>query len=281
MKETAYLFQAALLCLWWVGLTVSPRFFAAFQFEGISYVSFWSFFAADIIFLVILSIIRTYCRNVLIEFMILGAFGYATVYCWNASVLTASGYLSSGVMTMGFAYNIFLCFSSSLFRNSSSGFAWNSAKTVVQIICIWILALIVVPYLLLDAFDSNVTPAFGLKSVFAVSLFLGASLLGLTSAYFMVRDGDGTPLPLDQTNKLVVSGPYRYVRNPMAIAGIGQGIAVAIAFTSIPIFVYSILGALVWHLVVRPVEERDMAKRFGAVYKQYSEKVVCWIPRVR
>lgn len=281
MKETAYLFQASLLCLWWVGLTVSPVFFAAFQFEGISGVSFWSFFAADIIFLVILSIIRTYFINVLIEFMILGAFGYATVYCWNASLLTSSGYLSSGVMTLGFAYNVFLCFSSSLFRNSSSGLALNSVKTVIQIICIWILALAVVPYFLLEAFDANEIPSLGMKFVFAIILFLFASLLGLTSAYFMVRDGDGTPLPLDQTNKLVVCGPYRFVRNPMAIAGISQGIAVAVAFNSTPIFVYSILGALVWHLVVKPVEERDMFERFGDEFAEYSKRVRCWIPRMK
>jgi protein-S-isoprenylcysteine O-methyltransferase Ste14 len=281
LKETAYLFQAALLCLWWVGLTVSSSFFEAFQYEGIPPVSFWSFFAADMIFLVTLSVFRAYWKNVLVEFMILGAFGYATVFCLNASLLTASGFLSSGVMTLGLAYNVFLCFGSSLFRNSSSGLAWNSVKTVVQIVCIWILALVVIPYVLLDAFDSNLTPVLGFATGLGVGLFLCSSLLGLISAYVMVLKGDGTPLPLDQTNKLVVSGPYRYVRNPMAIAGIGQGIAVAIAFTSIPIFVYSVLGALVWHIVVRPFEERDMVKRFGDDYVEYCEKVFCWIPRMR
>ena len=112
MKETAYLFQAALLCLWWAGLSISSEFFAVFQFDEIPSVSFWSFFAADLIFIVSLSLIRAYSKRVQIEFVILGAFGYATIYCWNASFLTSSGYLSSGVMTLGLAYNIFLCFSS-------------------------------------------------------------------------------------------------------------------------------------------------------------------------
>ena len=58
----------------------------------------------------------------------------------------------------------------------------------------------------------------------------------------MVRDGEGTPLPLDQTNRLVVSGPYYYVRNPMAIAGIGQGLSVALIFQSLPVGIYSLLG---------------------------------------
>ena len=97
----------------------------------------------------------------------------------------------------------------------------------------------------------------------------------------MVRDGAGTPLPLDQTNNLVVTGPYQYVRNPMAIAGVGQGLAIAIVFQSVPILIYSLLGALVWHLVVRPIEERDMAQRFGESYLRYRQRVSCWIPSLR
>ena len=110
-------------------------------------------------------------------------------------------------------------------------------------------------------------------------LFLLASVLGLASAFYMVRDGAGTPLPLDQTNKLVVSGPYRFVRNPMAVAGISQGLAIALIFQSVALLIYSLLGALVWHLVVRPFEEADMVTRFGESYLEYRSKVACWIPK--
>lgn len=281
MKETAYLLQASLICVWWVMLAISPRFFDAFQFDGIPAVSFWAFFAPDVVLIASLSAMRAYYRTSTIEYLILGAFAYATLYCFNASVLTWSGFLSTGVMTIGLLYNVFLCFNSSLFRSSSSGLAWNSVKTFVQIVCIWILALVVIPYVLLDAFNSEVDPIIGLRTIIGCGMFLCSSLLGLTSAYFIVHDGDGTPLPLDQTNQLVVSGPYRYVRNPMAIAGIGQGIAIAIVFVSVPILVYSFLGALMWHLVVRPFEERDMAERFGDSYADYRRNVSCWIPTVR
>ena len=97
----------------------------------------------------------------------------------------------------------------------------------------------------------------------------------------MVRDGGGTPLPLDQTRELVVSGQYRFVRNAMAIAGIGQGLAMATMFQSISVLVYSLLAATIWHFVVRPIEERDMVQRFGASYLDYQESVACWIPRFR
>ncbi len=64
----------------------------------------------------------------------------------------------------------------------------------------------------------------------------------------------------------------------MAIAGIGQGIAVAMLFQSLPLLVYALLGAVVWQLVVRPIEERDMVRRFGEPYEIYRKRVRCWIP---
>ncbi|MDA7925648.1 isoprenylcysteine carboxylmethyltransferase family protein [Mariniblastus sp.] len=279
MKETAYLFQAALLSLWWVGLTLSSNFFEAFQFDGIPPVSFWSFFAADMTFLVALSVLRAYFKNVLIEFIILGAFGYATAYCWNASYLTGSGYLSSGVMTLGFSYNIFLCFSSRLFRTSSTGLFLNATKTLAQIVCIWCVALLLIPFVLIDSFGQDFSVELGLLSWVGGAVFVFAGSLGLVSAFFMVWDGGGTPLPLDQTNTLVVTGPYRFVRNPMAIAGISQGLAIALIFQSLSVLIYSLLGGLIWHFVVRPIEEADMEKRFGESYLEYREAVSCWIPK--
>lgn len=281
MKETAYLFQAALISVWWVGLASNQFFFAAFQFNEIPPTAFWAFFAPDVILIAALSTFRAYKKNVAIEYVILGAFGYATLYCANATVLTASGYLPTGLMLVGLSYNAFLCFNDSLFRSSSTSTEWNVIKTLIQVVCIWILALVIIPYVILDAFDALILPSLGIWLFVGAFLFGGFSLLGLTSAYFMVRDGAGTPLPLDQTNNLVVSGPYHYVRNPMAIAGIGQGLAIAIVFQSVPILIYSFLGALVWHLVVRPSEERDMSQRFGEPYEVYRRQVSCWMPKFR
>jgi protein-S-isoprenylcysteine O-methyltransferase Ste14 len=282
MKETAYLLQAALISAWWVGLASSQAFFSAFQFDEISPTAFWSFFAPDIVLIAALSTLRAYRQVAAIEFVVLGAFAYAALYCCNATLLTGTGMLPTGLMLLGLAYNIFLCFNESLFRESRSSSVWiNASKTLIQIVCVWFLALVVVPYVLLDAFGTVSAPTAGAALWVGVVLFTGFSLLGLTSSYFMVRDGSGTPLPLDQTTKLVLSGPYRYVRNPMAVAGIGQGLAIAMMFQSVPVFVYSVLGAVVWHVVVRPIEERDLAKRFGKPYLDYRESVHCWIPRLQ
>lgn len=281
MKETAYLLQAALISAWWVGLATSGAFFAAFQFDEIPPTAFWAFFAPDIILIAILSAVRAYRNATSLEYITLGAFSYAALYCANATVLTNSGYLPTGLMLLGLGYNLFLCFNQSLFRNATTSFSLNVTKTIIQIVCIWTLALIVIPYIILDAFDTIAIPQLGISLLMGSLVFICCSVLGLISSYFMVRDGSGTPLPLDQTNELVVTGPYHFVRNPMAIAGIGQGIAIALIFKSAPILIYSLLGAVVWHLVVRPIEEQDMVNRFGDVYLEYRQRVSCWIPRLR
>ncbi len=278
MKPTAYLFQAALICLWWIGLASNPKFFAAFQFTGIPPVAFWCFLVPDLLAIAGLSIARAYRQPKALEYVILGAFSYATLYCCSATVLTRSGYLPTGLMLLGLGYNLFICFNPSLFRVSASSLFANVLKTFLQIVCIWTLTLVVIPYVILEAFHEDMQIVSGPWLWMAIVCLIGFSSLGLSSAYCLVRDGSGTPIPLDQTNHLVVSGPYRYVRNPMAIAGIGQGIAVAMLFQSLPLLVYALLGAVVWQLVVRPIEERDMVRRFGEPYEIYRKRVRCWIP---
>jgi protein-S-isoprenylcysteine O-methyltransferase Ste14 len=282
MKETAYLLQATLISAWWVGLFTSNTFFAAFQFDTIPPVAFWSFFAPDILLIASLSTIRAYRHSTSIELIVFGAFSYASLYCLNATILTGTGLLPTLLMLLGLAYNTFLCFSPLLFRTSGSkSLVVNASKTIIQILCIWFLALVVIPFMLLESFEGLRMPSMGVAFWLSLAAFAGFSLLGLTSSYFMVRDGRGTPLPLDQTNELVLSGPYRFVRNPMAIAGIGQGLAIAALFQSISILLYSLLGAVVWQLVVRPIEERDMVERFGEPYVSYRKRVSCWLPTFR
>jgi protein-S-isoprenylcysteine O-methyltransferase Ste14 len=61
----------------------------------------------------------------------------------------------------------------------------------------------------------------------------------------------------------VLAGPYRHVRNPMAVAGIAQGVAVALWLGSWAVLLYAVSGALLWHMAIRSAEERDLAERFG------------------
>lgn len=109
-------------------------------------------------------------------------------------------------------------------------------------------------------------------------LFASAGALGLWSAAVLVWRGGGTPLPLASARRFVVSGPYRWLRNPMALAGIVQGVAVGLWRDRASIVVYTIAGAVVWHTFARPAEERDLAARFGAAFARYRQEVPLWLP---
>jgi protein-S-isoprenylcysteine O-methyltransferase Ste14 len=107
-----------------------------------------------------------------------------------------------------------------------------------------------------------------------------ASALGIWSAISMSTRGGGTPLPVAMPNRLVVAGPYRWVRNPMALAGIVQAVAVGLLLQSWMVVAYALIGSLVWNHLVRPFEEADLAQRFGDAFERYRGSVRCWLPRL-
>jgi len=92
--------------------------------------------------------------------------------------------------------------------------------------------------------------------------------------------GDGTPLPSAMPNRLVIAGPYRWIRNPMAVAGIVQGAAIGLILQSWLVVAYAVVGSLVWNYAVRPLEEADLRERFGEEFQQYRDTVRCWIAQV-
>lgn len=108
-------------------------------------------------------------------------------------------------------------------------------------------------------------------------VFLGASAIGLWSCVTMALIGHGTPLPAETARDLVVEGPYRFVRNPMAVAGALQTIGVGLIFGSWLVVAIAVAGAVAWNVVIRPGEEADLAERFGPAYEHYRSEVRCWV----
>jgi protein-S-isoprenylcysteine O-methyltransferase Ste14 len=114
-----------------------------------------------------------------------------------------------------------------------------------------------------------------------IALFVVGGAVGLWTGALMAVRGQGTPVPMDCPRRLVIAGPYRHVRNPMAMSGIAQGIGVGLLLGSPAVIVYSLAGAPFWDWFVRPLEERDLEQRFGAEYRAYRAAVRCWLPRLR
>lgn len=79
--------------------------------------------------------------------------------------------------------------------------------------------------------------------------------------------GDGTPWPRATARRLVIRGPYRYIRNPMAVAGLLQGFGIALVYGSPLLIGYAEAGGGLWHRIARPIEERDLEERLGDSYQ--------------
>jgi len=111
---------------------------------------------------------------------------------------------------------------------------------------------------------------------------LGA-VIGLPCVWEFAWRGLGTPAPFDPPRRLVISGPYRFVRNPMYL---GMGLAIigeAIVFPHITLALL-VMMVILWGFVsafVVAYEEPTLRRLFGADYENYCRSVHRWIPRLR
>lgn len=108
---------------------------------------------------------------------------------------------------------------------------------------------------------------------------LGTALLTLCIWEF-ARRGRGTLAPVDPPRKLVVSGLYRYVRNPMYLSVTSIVLGEAILTQSRALLLYWGAWFLVVNVFVIGYEEPTLRRQFGASYEQYTRRVGRWLPRL-
>ena len=114
------------------------------------------------------------------------------------------------------------------------------------------------------------------------ALLIAAGLAGLIESFARFAwHGRGTPAPVAPTNKLIVSGFYRYVRNPMYVSVIAVIVGEALLFGQVELLAYAALAWLCFHLFVVAYEEPAMRRQFPADYAVYSAAVRRWLPRLK
>jgi protein-S-isoprenylcysteine O-methyltransferase Ste14 len=114
----------------------------------------------------------------------------------------------------------------------------------------------------------------------ALLLVVGVIVLLHAFVRFVV-EGIGTPAPIAPTQRLVVGGLYRHVRNPMYLA-VGATIVGQALLLGRPILLlYAAAFAAVVFAFVRLYEEPTLARQFGAEYEDYRRAVPGWWPRLR
>lgn len=136
----------------------------------------------------------------------------------------------------------------------------------------------VVPWLL-TGWESSDPP---LISVAAGAILIVSGVAVLLHAFArFVLEGRGTPAPVAPTDRLVVGGLYRYVRNPMYVAVGATIVGQALVLGRPGLLVYA---ALFWAVVaafVHGYEEPTLSARYGEEYAAYRRAVPAWWPRLR
>lgn len=287
-----YAIQGVAVIMWWIVLFAVPASRKYFLLERTSEFSLLAFWLADLAFLGFGSLaaawlcFRHHEYSQIAAWFVTGAVSYAAIYCFAFAMITDYGWLGvtlmfppmiwSGVFAVG------MTFEKTMFRKAAeTSTNWILVKTFTQIVVVWSIILAVIPYLITILEDKLgiARLQFSLQRPLAAILFVAISSIGVTSAYFMSRIGKGTPLPLDHAKNLVIRGPYAWVRNPMAVSGVGQGLAVALFLGSPLVALYALMGSLIWQWIFRPLEEENLAARFGGPYEVYKNAVKCWTPR--
>jgi protein-S-isoprenylcysteine O-methyltransferase Ste14 len=137
-----------------------------------------------------------------------------------------------------------------------------------------------VPWLL-TGWQVQPLPYWAPLRVVGVGLLAAGALVLVHSFVRFVMEGAGTPAPPAPTDRLVVGGLYRYVRNPMYLAVVVTIVGQALALGQPMLLLYA---AAVWVVVgafVHWYEEPALSRRFGAEYEAYRRDVPAWWPRRR
>jgi protein-S-isoprenylcysteine O-methyltransferase Ste14 len=106
-----------------------------------------------------------------------------------------------------------------------------------------------------------------------------ASLLDSFARFVFV--GLGTPAPIAPPTRLVVSGQYRYVRNPMYVGVLLIQVGTIVWFGTLAQAVYWLFLFIGFNLFIRANEEPYLSRTFGAAYAEYCRSVPRWLPRRR
>ena len=144
---------------------------------------------------------------------------------------------------------------------------------------------VMVPLWLARRNDAQLAPGLTALQLLGQLGGLGLMLIGLVLFASSLRrfadDGQGTLAPWDPPRQLVVTGPYRYVRNPMISGVLFVLFGEALILLSRQHLSWALIFLLVNAVYIPLLEEPQLRRRFGASYDEYCDNVPRLVPRLR
>lgn len=284
---------AAGLPAWWAAMVFVPASRALFVPASMGDAAVWSFALGDLTLLWMptvwsaVQLRRDLGQARASAWVVTGALAYSAAWSLLATLWTGEAPLGPPLMLLGAGVQASVAWTmqpvEQWFRVSGATTpAARVARTVAHAALFDGLFLVVLPAWLHVAEDWAGVQRFDLGLWWpCLAAVVALNLGGLFAGCWMAVVGRGTPLPVDTAAELVVTGPYAHLRNPMAALGVVQGALLGVGLGSWATVAYAACGVAVWHLFVRPVEEADLQRRFGAAYDAYHANVPLWVPRLR
>jgi protein-S-isoprenylcysteine O-methyltransferase Ste14 len=136
------------------------------------------------------------------------------------------------------------------------------------------------PWLLLrSGLAATVLPLGSLAFGGLLPLAAGIALYARCAWDFAVV-GRGTPAPYDPPRRLVTTGPFAYVRNPIYLAVLLVIFGEAVLLRSATLLGYTLFLWVAFHLRIVHFEERRLRAEFGEAFERYRGQVPRWIPKL-
>jgi protein-S-isoprenylcysteine O-methyltransferase Ste14 len=115
----------------------------------------------------------------------------------------------------------------------------------------------------------------------AVQVLAIPAVIGLTAVQEFATRGGGTPVPFDPPRRLVTTGVYAYVRNPMQLSGVVLMVLLGVMLGSVRVASAGVMAHLYSVGLAGWDENEDLRRRFGAAWTDYRSAVRRWVPRLR
>ena len=125
------------------------------------------------------------------------------------------------------------------------------------------------------------TPPHLLVQIAGLGLMLVGLSLFVSSLWRFANVGKGTLAPWDPPRRLVIYGPYRYVRNPMISGVVLMLFSEALMLLSGPHVQWALIFLVINLIYIPLLEERQLKARFGEEYVEYCRHAPRLLPRLR
>jgi protein-S-isoprenylcysteine O-methyltransferase Ste14 len=155
---------------------------------------------------------------------------------------------------------------------------WLVVRNLAMIILFPGAVLVYFPSRLLIPTGFSELKLLALDQIAALLLIICASIILLNCIWRFATIGKGTLAPFDETQQLIIVGPYRYVRNPMYVSVLLILLGEAWFFGSGRLLAYTSFCFIVANVFVIAYEENRLRNKYGEQYLNYYQNVRRWLP---